>query len=149
MVLLAPAAYPDNGGNGLLRTAVRVPLIGDLGLYLGKAIVGRRLLRRGLAQAFYPQPPSDRYVKMVSSLWLGRKQVKAYLEDEACLNDSLRNISKRYSEIEIPVVIVSGDKDKIVSPDETPVRCMRQSRSHGYSRLRMQVTKFPKLIRRA
>ena len=118
MVLLAPAAYPDNGGNGLLRTAVRAPLIGDLGLYLGKAIVGRRLLRRGLAQAFYPQPPSDRYVKMVSSLWLGRKQVKAYLEDEACLNDSLRNISKRYSEIEIPVVIVTGDKDKIVSPDE-------------------------------
>ena len=35
MVLLAPAAYPDNGGNGLLRTAVRAPLIGDLGLFLG------------------------------------------------------------------------------------------------------------------
>jgi len=61
---------------------------------------------------------------MVSSLWLGRKQVKAYLEDEACLNDGLRNISKRYSEIEIPVVIVTGDKDKIVSPDENAARAL-------------------------
>jgi len=46
MVLLAPAAYPDNGVNGLLRATVQTPVIGDLSLLLGRAVVGRRLLRR-------------------------------------------------------------------------------------------------------
>ena len=122
MVLLAPAAYPDNGENGLLRTAIKTPVVGDLSLVLGKLIVGRRLLKRVLAQAFYPQTVPDNYLKLASSSWLGRKQLKAYLEDELALNDSLKKMSKRYSEINIPVVIVTGDEDKIVSPKENAYR---------------------------
>jgi pimeloyl-ACP methyl ester carboxylesterase len=38
------------------------------------------------------------------------------------LNDSLKKMSKRYSEINIPVVIVTGDQDKIVSPKENAYR---------------------------
>jgi pimeloyl-ACP methyl ester carboxylesterase len=118
MVLLAPAAYPDNGGNGLLRTMIRTPFVGDLSLLLGKPIVGPRLLKRALAQAFFPQTMPDSYFKIARSLWLGRKQLKAYIEDEWALNESLREMSKRYSGIKLPVVIFTGDKDKIVSPQE-------------------------------
>lgn len=117
MVLLAPAAYPDDSTNGLLGALARTPFFGDLSLVLGRTLMGHHMLRAGLARAFYPQPVSNNYTKLADSLWLGRKQVKAYLEDEASLNESLREMSKRYSEINIPVVIVTGDKDKIVSPD--------------------------------
>ena len=116
LVLLAPAAYPDESDNGLLRVVVRMPLIGDLGLVVGKAIAGHHMLRADLDRAFYPQRPSNRYLKRAEALWLGRKQLKAYVEDEWSLNDSLKKMSQRYSEINIPVVIVTGDKDKIVSP---------------------------------
>ena len=118
MVLIAPAAYPDDCGNGVLRAVIGTPVIGDLSLFLGRAIVGHRMLRRALARAFYPQPLSDRYIKIANSLWLGQKQLKSYIEDELTLNDSLKKMSRRYSEINIPVVIVTGDKDKIVSPDQ-------------------------------
>lgn len=118
MILLAPAAYPDESSEGFLPFTTKIPLIGDLSVVLGRALLGHRLLRAGLTRAFYPSPISDRYLKFVDSLWLGRKQIKAYVEDEATLNDSLRKLSIRYSEINIPVVIVTGDKDRIVSPDQ-------------------------------
>jgi pimeloyl-ACP methyl ester carboxylesterase len=122
MVLLAPAAYPDDGGNSLLRATIRTPVMGDLGLLFGKWIMGRRMLKRVLAQAFYPQSVPVDYFNLASSFWLGRKQLKAYIEDEWALNDSLKKMSERYSDLDIPVVIVTGDKDKIVSPKENAYR---------------------------
>jgi pimeloyl-ACP methyl ester carboxylesterase len=73
-------------------------------------------------RAFYPQTVPDNYLKLAVASWLGRKQLKAYLEDEWALNDSLKKMSKRYSEINIPVVILSGDEDRIVSPRENAYR---------------------------
>jgi pimeloyl-ACP methyl ester carboxylesterase len=93
MVLLAPAAYPDKGENRLLQATTRTPVIGDLALMLGKPFVGRRMLKRALAQAFYPQTMPVGYFKTASSLWLGKKQLKAYIEDEWALNDSLKRMS--------------------------------------------------------
>ena len=122
MVLLAPAAYADGGGNGLLRTAATTPILGDVSLLLGKLIMGRRILKRVLTRAFYPQRVPDSYLKIARSSWLGRKQLKAYLEDEWTLNDSLKKMSKQYSDINIPVVIVTGDEDRIVSPKENAYR---------------------------
>ena len=121
MVLLAPAAYPDDGGNRFLRIVTKTPMVSDLSLLLGKVLMGRRMLKRALAQAFYPQIVPDSYLKLASS-WLRQRQLRAYLEDELALNDSLEKISKRYSEINIPVVIVTGDEDKIVSPKENAYR---------------------------
>ena len=122
MVLLAPAAYADNGANRLLRTAVKTPLLGDLSLLLGKFMVGRHILKRELTQAFYPQEVPVDYLKVASSSWLGRRQVKAFLEDEWSLNDSLKTMSMRYCDISIPTVIITGDEDKIVSPQENSFR---------------------------
>jgi pimeloyl-ACP methyl ester carboxylesterase len=58
----------------------------------------------------------DRYLKVAHSSWLSRQHLKAYLEDESSLNDSLKAMKNRYAEIGVPVVIVTGDKDQIVSP---------------------------------
>jgi pimeloyl-ACP methyl ester carboxylesterase len=122
MVLLSPAAYPDDGGNLLLRTTTRIPVVSDLALLLGRSIMGRRILKRVLTRAFYPQGVPDNYFKLASSSWLGKRKLKAYVEDESALKESLREMSKRYSEISIPVVIVTGDSDEIVSPKENAFR---------------------------
>jgi len=122
MVLLAPAAYPDKGESRLLRFATRTPLIGDLSLVLGKPFLGRHILKQALAQAFYPQAVPNSYLKTAAALWLGRRQVKAYLEDESVLNSSLKKMSRRYSEIRVPVAIVTGDQDRIVSAKDNAYR---------------------------
>ena len=122
VVLLAPAAYPDKGENRLLRAIVNTPILNDLSLLLGKPFVARRMLKQALVQAFYPQAVPNNYLKTATSLWLGKKQLKAYIEDESALNDSLRRMSQRYSDIKVPVVIVAGNEDRIVSPKENAYR---------------------------
>ena len=114
MVLIAPAAYPDKGDPFFLRLAGKVPFVGELGALLGRSVLSRGMVRKDLANAFYPQPVPDWYFKTVLRSWLGRKQLKAYFEDEAKLNDSLENMKGRYADIQTPTVIITGDKDQIV-----------------------------------
>jgi pimeloyl-ACP methyl ester carboxylesterase len=122
LILLAPAAYPDRGESRWLQAMTKPPFIGDVALVAGKSILGKHVLRAGLQRAFYPQAIPHGYFEMVAASWLGRKQLRAYLEDELNLNASLNTFSTRYSEIDAPVVIVTGDKDQIVSPKDNAYR---------------------------
>jgi len=122
LVLLAPAAFPGADPSPLLQTVIKTPLIGELALMLGKTLMGDERLRHKLEKAFYPQPVPEYYLKMATSTWLGRRQLRAYLEDEWSLNASLRRMSKHYGELRMPVVIVTGDQDQIVAPKENAYR---------------------------
>ena len=135
MVLLAPAAYPDSG-NIFVRLAAKVPIFGDLGFWLGKSIFSRGLLKRDLARAFYPQPVPERYFKVVYASWLGRKQLKAFFEDESDLNDSLKEMKDHYSSIKIRTVIVTGDQDKIVSAKDNAYRLQKAIRGSQITKLK-------------
>jgi pimeloyl-ACP methyl ester carboxylesterase len=123
MVLLAPAAYAEKEQSGWGMTMfVKQPVIGDLSLAIGGLLFGKHLLKKELERAFYPQPVPDDYLKSANAVWLGRKHLRSYLEDESRLNASLESLSSRYSEIRVPVIIVTGDSDKIVSPHENAYR---------------------------
>ena len=127
MVLLAPAAYPDSG-NIFVRLAAKVPIFGDLGFWLGKSIFSRGFLKRDLARAFYPQPVPERYFKVVYASWFGRKQLKAFFEDESDLNDSLKEMKDEYSRIKLRTIIVTGDQDKIVSAKDNAYKLQKAIR---------------------
>src|SRR5262249_44922706 len=122
LVLLAPAAFPGADPNPLSQAVVKTPLIGGLTLMLGKTLMGDKRLRHNLERAFYPQPVPENYLRVATSTWLRRKRLRAYLEDEWSLNASLRRMSKHYGELRLPVVIVTGDQDQIVSPKENAYR---------------------------
>jgi pimeloyl-ACP methyl ester carboxylesterase len=79
-------------------------------------------VKQTLADAFYPEEVPNDYVRTAVSEWLKHKHLRAFLEDEWSLNASLKELSKRYAEIHVPVVIVTGDKDKIVSAKENAYR---------------------------
>jgi pimeloyl-ACP methyl ester carboxylesterase len=122
IVLLAPAAYSDGGADQFMRAVVKTPLVGDASIALGRVIFGKHLLRKELAKAFYPDTVPEEYLRHASSSWLRHKQLRAYLEDEYSLDKDLEKISKHYSDIRIPVVIVTGDQDKVVSAKENAYR---------------------------
>ena len=122
LILVAPSAYPDSGESRLLRALTKPPLLGDAALIAGKSILGKQLLKSTLARAFYPQPLPHGYLELVAASWLRRKQLKAYLEDESGLNESLKKLSQSYSTIDLPVVIITGDQDQIVSAKDNAYR---------------------------
>jgi len=122
IVLLAPAAYPDGKEDAFLQAVLKAPLIGDVSLTLGRFILGKHVLRKELERAFYPQSVPEEYLRHASSLWLRHRQLRAFLEDEWSLNKDLKKMSEHYSEIRIPVVIVTGDHDKVVSAKDNAYR---------------------------
>ena len=122
IVLLAPAAYADKGEDQFLRAVLETPVIGDVSLTVGRLVFGKLILKKELERAFYPDSVSDEYLRHASSLWLHHKQLRAYFEDEFSLNKDLERISKHYPDIRIPVVIVTGDHDKVVSAKHNAYR---------------------------
>jgi len=122
IVLLAPAAYADAGEDQFLRAIIGTPVIGDVSLTVGRILLGKHILKKELERAFYPDSVPDDYLRHASSHWLHHKQLRAYFEDEFSLNKDLEKINKHYSEIRIPVVIVTGDHDKVVSAKHNAYR---------------------------
>lgn len=122
LILVAPVAYPSAGESQFLQTITKPPVIGDVPLILGHSPLGKHILKGVLRRAFSPQPLPEKYFRTAASAWLGRKQLRAYLEDESRLNASLKKLNKRYSEINVPVVILTGDHDQIVSPIDNAYR---------------------------
>jgi len=122
IVLLAPAAYSDGGSDQFMRAVLKTPVVGDVSLTLGRIIFGKHMLKKELAKAFYPDPVPDEYLRHASSSWLRHGQARAILEDEYGLDKDLEKISKHYPEINIPVIIVTGDHDKVVSAKQNAYR---------------------------
>lgn len=125
MVLLAPAAYPDDHEHLVTRVLTKTPILSNVSIAIGKTLFGHLFLRQILSDAFYPQNVPTSYFKLVAKTWLGDTQLRAYLEDSLMLNDCLRKMKDQYSDIKTPVVIVTGDNDKIVSAKDNAYRLQK------------------------
>jgi len=130
IVLLAPAAYSDGGPDQFMRAVLKTPVVGDVSLTVGRTIFGEHMLKKELQKAFYPDSVPEEYLRHASSSWLRHKQVRAILEDEYGLDKDLEKVSRHYSEINIPVVIVTGDRDKVVSAKDNAYR-LKTSIAHS------------------
>jgi pimeloyl-ACP methyl ester carboxylesterase len=118
LVLLAPAAYSDNHHDAPLGLLLRIPVVSDVGIILLKPILGRRLLKKSLKEAFSPDPVPDAYFQSAAKVWLGRSNLKAFIKEDLMVDSSLQKLSPQYSKIQAPVIIVTGDSDLAVSPEQ-------------------------------
>jgi pimeloyl-ACP methyl ester carboxylesterase len=122
VALVAPAVYQSQDGVTLLTSLPAVPVIGDAMNSVLTPLFGDSIVRSELKKAFSPDPVPKNYLRSVLSEWTRSKKVKAYSLDEASLNDSLNKFSPRYSEISVPVSILAGDSDLIVSEKDNAER---------------------------
>ena len=117
IVLLAPAAYPAVSVEwwSLLP---RVPLLGPLVVKALAPYIGRTVVKGSLKDAYHPQDPHDEYAEHVAELWTRADRINAWAEDERTLRASLEGLSQHYSEIELPVAIVTGEADRVLDPQQ-------------------------------
>ena len=134
LVLLAPAAFPS-GGSQWWAGLPHVPLLGPVFLKTLTPLIGRRLIRNNLRDAYYPAPVQEEYLQVAERLWTGPGQVKACAHDDRDLNENLSRLSEGYAEIQLPVVIVTGDSDRLLKPVEQAERLHRTIRGSELIRL--------------
>jgi pimeloyl-ACP methyl ester carboxylesterase len=122
VVLVAPAVYESHDATSLLTQLPAVPVIGDAVNSVFTPLFGASLVRSELKKAFSPDPVPKNYLRSVLFEWTRPKKVKAYSQDDASLNDSLKKYSPRYPEISVPVSILAGDSDLCVSEKDNAER---------------------------
>jgi len=122
VVLVAPAVYESQDGVSLVTSLPAVPVIGDAVNFVLTPLFAATFVRNELKKAFSPDPVPKNYLRSVLSEWTRSKKVKAYSLDEASLNDSLKKFSPRYPEISLPVSILAGDSDLVVSEKQQAER---------------------------
>lgn len=118
LVLLAPAAYSDHRHDAPLGLLLRLPVLSDVCIITLKPFLGRKLLKKSLKEAFSPDPVPAEYFKSAAAVWLDRKRLKAFIKEDVMVDSSLEELSPRYQKIQAPVVIVTGDSDLSVSPEQ-------------------------------
>lgn len=117
IVLLAPAAYPSVSVEwwSLLP---RVPLVGSLAVKALTPLIGRAIVKTSLRDAYHPQDMHDEYAERIANLWMHPDRISAWAYDETTLRASLQRLSPRYAKIDLPVVIVTGDADRVLNPED-------------------------------
>ena len=121
-VLLAPAAYEGDDGVSFLSKIPGWPIIGDVVNFIFTPLLSAWLVRSDLTKAFAPDSVPGNYMRHALTDWTRPKKVKWYSIDDALFNESIPKLTPRYSEIGVPVAIVTGDSDQIVPPDENAHR---------------------------
>jgi pimeloyl-ACP methyl ester carboxylesterase len=116
LVLIAPASHPfPPKPNWLNRLAV-IPVLGDLLIWTAPATLGPFMMDAGIARGFAPGPtkPADYGHIIGTPLFLRPHSYRANAQDMEAASDELGKQAPRYSDLKIPVSIISGQGDVIV-----------------------------------
>ena len=122
VLVVAPAVYEDHDGGSFLTDLSTVPVIGDAANYMLTPLLGASMIRGELKKAFSPDPVPKNYEHLALSEWTKPGRVRAYALDESTFNSSLRKFSPLYPQITVPLSILAGDSDLIVSGKENALR---------------------------
>lgn len=118
LALLAPVLYPWPGGIAWHYELASMPVIGPLfahTIVLPVALPFIDALARGL---FTPQDMPANYTRDAAiPLVLRPAEFVANAQDVAALKEGVMRQSPRYPQITAPTLIITGDSDRIVSPD--------------------------------
>lgn len=115
IVLLAPAAYPNFRAEwwSLLP---HIPVLGKFVVNTLAPLMGRAIVKESLKEAYHPQAVHEDYARRSAEMWTRPNRVRACAYDERTLGASLKILSQQYSDVRLPVVIVTGSADLLLEP---------------------------------
>lgn len=117
LVLLAPPTHPDLRRLTALYTVLSAPIFGWLFARTLALPLAAFAFAPGLRKSFLPQsPPKDYISRCAGFLLLRPKAFLANARDIAGLHAFLTLQATRYGTLKVPTLIVTGDRDSIVSP---------------------------------
>ena len=116
LVVIAPPTHPwlgqTRGSIRYLRSPCRLVFAHTLTLPFGALLIGP-----GFRGAFLPQSPPPGYMKRSAArLLLRPKTLLANSADIAGLKAFLKRQAERYDTLAAPTIVITGDRDTVVSP---------------------------------
>jgi pimeloyl-ACP methyl ester carboxylesterase len=123
LVLLSGYYYPTTRLDVALQTPASLPIIGNLLRHTVLPLIGRLSAPAAFRKLFRPLPVPQRYVDEYSVGMATRpSQLKSTAEDTVSMPGAARALSAHYGEINVPVRLIAGADDAIVSTAEQSER---------------------------
>jgi pimeloyl-ACP methyl ester carboxylesterase len=117
LVLLAPAVYPWPTGVAWYYNIATTPILGPLFVHTVALPVGMLLMGPVASAVFAPQEaPADYVQRAAIPLVLRPQTFLANARDVVGLNAFVTAQAPRYPRIQAPTIIITGNRDTIVSP---------------------------------
>ena len=123
LVLLSGYYYPTTRLDVALQTPASLPIIGNLLRHTVLPLIGRLNAPAAFRKLFTPLPVPQRFVDEYSVGMATRpSQLKSTADDTVSMPGAARALSAHYSEINVPVRLIAGAEDAIVSTAEQSER---------------------------
>lgn len=115
LLVMSGATHVWEGKTAWYHKLVATPFIGTLFLYLLMVPGGQVLARSGVTTNFAPNKAPENYARRIGLPLLFRPaNFRANSADSSALRSWLALQSKRYHEIRVPTIIITGNRDKTV-----------------------------------
>jgi pimeloyl-ACP methyl ester carboxylesterase len=115
LVLLGGYYYPTLRVDALLTAPVALPVVGDALRYTVTAAVSRATLTGAVKSMFAPNDlPDDFFQVLAREMMLRPLQLRANAEDAAFMMQAASDAARRYGDLQVPVIIVAGEDDRII-----------------------------------
>jgi pimeloyl-ACP methyl ester carboxylesterase len=118
LVLLAPVTHRWPGGIGWYNPILTTPVIGPLFARTVALPLGMLLAEAAVNVVFAPQmPPEDYAERSALEMLLRPSELIANAEDLGELKEFVTAQAPNYGAIQAPTAVITGDRDRTVSPD--------------------------------
>lgn len=118
LVFLSPATHPWPGGIEWYYKVTKTPVLGWLFATLVAPPAGLAVIDKATEAVFAPNHRPDDYIERTGAyLALRPGAFRNNAIDIANLLDYVKKTAPRYSEIKVPTVIITGDRDSVVLPE--------------------------------
>ncbi len=116
LLLIAAVASPDEGHTMSEGQAALTKPFGSLIAWTVGPILSPDVVSDGYVDAFYPQAPDAETVERGRIQFTRPTTLLAAARDWQVLTTELPKLASRYGELDLPVEILQGNQDRIVSP---------------------------------
>lgn len=116
LVLISGYYYPTARADVAAQSVVALPLVGDFLRYTVWPLLARVTAPSALKKMFSPLDPSKEFLRQYSVPMATRpSQLRSVAHDTATMPKAARRLSSRYAELQLPIELIAGSEDHIVS----------------------------------
>ena len=126
LVLLAGYYYPSVRADVLLQSGPAIPVLGDAMRFTLSPLVSRMLWPLFVRRMFSPCGIDATFRRLPKWLTLRPLQLRASAAESAMMIPAAAGLMKKYAGLTMPVALLAGAGDKMVSPGHNSMRLHRE-----------------------
>jgi pimeloyl-ACP methyl ester carboxylesterase len=138
LVLASGYYYPTVKPEVIAMAAPALPFVGDILRYTLSPLLSRLTWPLMMSKIFGPQPVPEKFRAFPKEMALRPSQIRASAEEAALMVPDAFMLRNRYADLKMPVVIIAGERDKLIDIDAQSVRLHSDVSQSSFHRIAEQ-----------